>query len=388
MSAPAASSGARRWLIAGAVALLVLALGGYLAIRAGVALVEREVVAALGPGASVGSVRGDWNDVEISDLRIAAGPDWPGEDYLRAEHVRIAPSWRSLFSDRIEIAKVEVTNAYLSALRSRDGLQVLPTLLTKAPDATAAVAATAPPAATPAEHSVEIASFQLENGVLELFDATAASPPWKIRLQEIAATLGDVKVPVLSGHMPFEVTALLAGPGRNGHVAASGWLDASTRDLDMKATLRGADLLALRPYFVKTTKAQLAGGALDLELHATVAARQLHAPGRLTLFDLRFGQGSNAATRLFGIPRDILLAGLGSRGGKITLDFSLDGNIDDPQFSLDEMLSTRVAVEVAKVLGFSVGGLVEGVGGIGLDTLEGAGKAAGGLGSALKKLIK
>ncbi len=51
------------------------------------------------------------------------------------------------------------------------------------------------------------------------------------------------------------------------------------------------------------------------------------------------------------------------------------------------MLSTRIAVEMAKTLGFSVGGLVEGVGGLGLDALEGSGKAAGGIGSALKSLI-
>ena len=43
---------------------------------------------------------------------------------------------------------------------------------------------------------------------------------------------------------------------------------------------------------------------------------------------------------------------------------------------------------MAKALGFSVGGLVEGVGGLGLDALEGSGKAAGGIGSALKKLIR
>jgi hypothetical protein len=349
------------------------------------------VVAALGPGASVGSIRGGWNDVEISDLRIAAGKDWPAKDQVRAEHVRIVPSWRSLFSDRIEIAKVEVTNAYLSALRSRDGLRVLPTLITDAPAAERAAApnsdAVAPPAPAHAARSVEIAEVQLENGVLELFDATVATPPWKIRLQEIAATLRDVKVPVPSGHMPFEVTAVLAGPSRSGRVAASGWLDASTRDLELEGSLRAADLLALQPYFVERTKAHLTGGALDLDLHATVAARQLHAPGRLTLSSLTFGAGGNAATRLFGVPRDLLLAGLEAKGGKITLDFSLDGNIDDPQFSLHEMLSTRIAVQVAKTLGFSVGGLVEGVGGIGLDTLEGAGKAAGGIGSALKKLF-
>jgi hypothetical protein len=78
---------------------------------------------------------------------------------------------------------------------------------------------------------------------------------------------------------------------------------------------------------------------------------------------------------------------LQAKGGQIALEFSLDGDIDDPKFSLNEMFATRIAVQLAKELGFSVGGLVEGIGGLGLEGVEGAGKAAGGVGSALRKLI-
>jgi hypothetical protein len=374
--------------------VIALAVGGYFALHAAVALLQQEVAAVLGPGSSVGAIRGDWNDVEISDLRIAGPKGWPAADSLRADHVRIVPGWGSLLSDRIEIARVEATGAYLSGLRGSDGrLHVLPTLVGSGAASTGAAepaaAATAAPSTSAApSRRVAIGAVQLEKGVLEVFDATAATPPWKIRLQEIEASLQDVVAPLLAGRMPFEFDAVLAGPSRNGHVAFSGWLDANTRDLELKGRLRGVDLLALQPYFVETTKGRLSSGALDLDIHAAVKDRRLHAPGRLTLSQLAFASGGNATTRVFGVPRDLLLAGLKAKGGKIELDFSLDGDIDDPQFKLNEMLSTRVAVEMAKALGFSVGGLVEGVGGLGLDALEGSGKAAGGIGSALKKLIR
>ena len=371
--------------------MVALALGGWFALHAGVAALQRQVAAALGPGSSVGAIRADWNDVEITDLRIAGPKGWPAADSLRAERVRITPSWRSLLSDRIEIARVETTGAYLSGLRSRDGhLHVLPTLVAGAASNEAAArraSAATPPAPAAATRTVAIGKIRLENGALELFDATVARPPWKIRLQEIDASLRDVVAPQLSGHMPFEISAVLAGPGRSGRVAFSGWLDASTRDLELEGTLRGADLLALQPYFIEKTKARLTAGALDLDIHAAVKNRRLHAPGRLTLSQLAFDSSGNATTRVFGVPRDLLLAGLQAQGGKIELEFSLDGDIDDPHFNLREMFATRVAVEMAKALGFNVGGLVEGAGGLGLDALEGSGKAAGGIGDALKKLF-
>ena len=63
-----------RWLLIAAVVLLGVAAGAFFALRAGVRLVERQVTAALGPGGQIGSLHAGWNDVEITDLHIAA-PD-------------------------------------------------------------------------------------------------------------------------------------------------------------------------------------------------------------------------------------------------------------------------------------------------------------------------
>ena len=383
----------RRWLAAAAVLLALLVGAGLLALRAGVAMLERQVAAALGPGAQVGHLDTDWYDVEITDLRIAAQVGWPAAETLRAERVRIVPSWRSLLSRRIEVASIEVTGGYLSALRTRDGhLRLLPTLIEVGdarranPQPTSNAAAT-PAAEPPPARSVSIGEIQIVNGMVEFFDETVARPPWKVRLQKIDATLRDLVAPAQSGQLPFELSAELDGPQRDGRVALSGWLDPNTQDLQLEGSLRAVDLLALQPYFVEEAKQRLSGGALDLDITAQVRSRRLHAPGRLTLSQLPFAQGGSAKAMVLGVPRDLLFAGLQAKGGKISLDFSLDGDIDDPKFSLHEMLSTRIALQLAKELGFSVGGLVEGVGGLGLEGLKGADKAAGGIGSALRKLL-
>jgi uncharacterized protein involved in outer membrane biogenesis len=382
-----------RGLLVAAVVLLGVAVGAFFALRAGVRLVERQVTAALGAGAQIGGLRAGWNDVEITDLRIAAPDGWPATESLRVERVRIVPSWGSLISEQIRIARVEVTGAHLSALRTRDGtLRVVPTLV-EGRDPPAAPAQptpsgdAAPGSAPAAARSISIGEIRIANGTLELFDATISRPPSKLQLQQIEATLQDVAVPALAGQMPFDVQAVLDGPQRDGRVALSGWLDPSTRDLELAGSLRAVDLLALQPYFIAPGKTRFAGGALDLDIEAQVRSRRLHAPGRLTLSQLRFGSGRSATAKILGVPSELLLATLQAKGGQIALDFSLDGDIDDPKFSLNEMFATRIAVGLAKELGFSVGGLVEGIGGLGLDGIEGAGKAAGGVGSALRKLI-
>ena len=58
------------------------------------------------------------------------------------------------------------------------------------------------------------------------------------------------------------------------------------------------------------------------------------------------------------------------RDNKITVHFTLEGDINNPQFSLNEAFATRVASALAKGLGVSVRGLAEGVGALGRKGAE------------------
>ncbi len=74
--------------------------------------------------------------------------------------------------------------------------------------------------------------------------------------------------------------------------------------------------------------------------------------------------------------------------GEIYLDaFVLEGNINDPQFSLNQTFAQRLAFSMAKVVGVDVGGMVKDVGTLGLKGGEAVGQAAKGTGGWLKRLF-
>jgi hypothetical protein len=79
-----------------------------------------------------------------------------------------------------------------------------------------------------------------------------------------------------------------------------------------------------------------------------------------------------------GLPRDVVLGALEDKRGQIAVSFVLEGNLDDPKFSMNEALSTRVAVSLAEALGVSLGGLATGVGALGVEGVEAVGEAAKG----------
>ena len=78
----------------------------------------------------------------------------------------------------------------------------------------------------------------------------------------------------------------------------------------------------MQPYLLPANEASVTRGTLDLALDAKAIGQRLNAPGRLTL----------------------------------------EGKLDDPKFSLNELFAARFAVSLAEKLGVSLSGMVEGVG--------------------------
>ncbi len=141
-----------------------------------------------------------------------------------------------------------------------------------------------------------------------------------------------------------------------------GHVNPATRDADLALQAKGVDLVALSPYLLRTNESTVRRGTLDLALDAKVKAQRLNAPGRLTLTDLELASGGVLGT-FAGVPRQAVLAAM-SRDGRIELAFALEGRVDDPKFSVNELFAARFAVGLAEKLGVSIGGVVEGVGGV------------------------
>jgi hypothetical protein len=357
------------------VVLILLTVGGVLGFYGTLRVLKGKVVEALGEGADVGVIGVSWSGVTVSGLRIMGPKGWPAQDAFRAEEISIVPSLGRLLAGEVRAGSVRVVRPYLSALRTKDGrLRLLPSLLERS----------AKRSGTPSSGGTEmlalpivIATMRLEEAVVEIYDATVASPPLKIRLEQIQATIRNVALPALTGKTEFDIVGVVKGAAKDGRFDVKGWSEIATRDSDVKTILRAVDLVPLQPYLGTHSASRLRKGQMDLDLTSEVRRNRLKAPGRMTLADLDFVPGEGAGSFL-GLPRNAVLAFMKGKEGRIALDFTLEGDIGDPRFSLNEAFSTRIAVGLADSLGVGVRGLAEGIGSLGGKAADAVGKLFGG----------
>ena len=374
----------KRWGVIALAVFVVLILGGIAGFRVAVGALKGKVVEALGPDSEIRDLRVGWSSVDVEGLRIRARPGWPAADTLRAERVVIVPSLRSIFTGEFRVSSVTVVKPYLSVLRTRDGkLQVVPSLLARAGGKAPAGAAPAPAAGRP---MVIIGRIALQDGVVEVFDATVASPPLKIQLEQIQATVREVALPALAGKSRFDLAGVVKGLARDGRVTLNGWAEVATKDSSVRTQLRSVDLVVLQPYLITAAETGVQRGTLDLDLQSEVSQNRLKAPGTVTLSDLELAPAKGFGT-FMGVPRDAVVAFLKNKEHKITVTFLLEGDVNNPQFSLNEALSTRLAFSMAEALGVSLGGVAKGVGTLGQKGVEALTGAAKGVGGTLQGLF-
>ncbi len=278
------SLGARLgWTIGGVAALAV---AGIVAFGAAVSVLKGEIAEALGPHSETSAIHVGISGVVVEGLRIPAESHWPSEDALRAERVSIVPSLRSLVSgDPYRIFSVKVTRPYLSALRTRDGKLLLPALPTDS-------SATEPDAS--GSLSLRIGEIALEDAVFESFDARVATPPAKVRLEQVEASIHDVQIPAEGGRSRFELDGVVKGATHDGHMHLAGWIDLDTRDSPIVTELRFIDFVPFQHYLIQRGEAGIRAGRFDLGFRSEVSARLLKALGRIRLIGLELEPGDGA----------------------------------------------------------------------------------------------
>ncbi|MCX5801038.1 MAG: DUF748 domain-containing protein [Candidatus Eisenbacteria bacterium] len=376
----------KRWALIALLVLVVLIVGGIVGFRVAVSALKGRVVEALPPDSEIKSIRVGWSSVKVEELRIKGPSGWPAVDALRAERVSIVPSLRSILSRQYQIRAITMVKPYLSALRTKDGrFLVVPGLLARAVGEGQAGTLSAPGAAFP---GVTIGHITLQDAVVEIFDATVAEPPLKIRLEKVRVTVRNVVAPGRKGKSWFELAGVVKGVRRDGQADVAGWVEGSTNDSSVKTQLRSVDLLVLQPYLIKVGEMGVQKGSVDLDLQSDVSNNRLRAPGKITISDLELTPAKGPLGTFMGLPRQAVMAFLMKNENRITVNFVLEGNIKDPQFSLNETFTTRLAFATARVLGLDLGGMAKGLATLGQKGGEATGQAAKGAGGWLWHLFR
>jgi len=351
------------------IAAVILAAGITIGLHFAISALKGQVEQALGPDCEIGELVVGWSAIEVRALRLPAPKGWPVSDALRAKRIVIAPDLLGLLSARVHVPRITVEEPYLSVLRTRDGrLRLLPSLLEHSAKSQSETGTRAP--------VVTIGKIELRDGVLEFFDASVRQPAHKLRMEQLQATVDELEVPSLASHTRLQLTGQIKGVQRDGKLAIGGWAELADKNSEISTRLQGVDLVALQPYLIKASETGVRRGALDLELQSSVHNNHLRAPGSLTLTGLELASGNGATSTFMGVPRQLVLAALKNRNDQINIQFKLEGNLDDPHFSLNENFAKRVSTSVAESLGISIEGLAHGIS-----------STAGGLGGMMKKLF-
>ncbi|BAN24214.1 DUF748 domain-containing protein [Caballeronia insecticola] len=372
-----AGSSARRgalWAIGIVVALVVVAIGGWLFV---VHQMKERIIETLGPNGSVEEIDVGFGQVTLSRVRLRGPKDWPTGDAMRAERIVMDVDMRSLVGRPIHLRSVSVDNYYLSIVRSADGrVRILPGLKETAREADAK-----PGTSTADEHAREeklIDRVSFERGSMEFFDGSVQNPPYRVLIGDARATVDHLHLPALNERTDLSMAGSIKGPSHTGNVTWNGWMIIANKDSQTRVTLRSVDVQTLDPYLLKKAgaKAAVTGGIIDLSIDAAVKNYRIHAPGTLTLNHLQISETGNPLDTFLSIPTKAAIAALKDRKDQITLDFVLDGDLRDPKFSLSESLTKKLATGFAKALGVSAEGVARGAG----DTVRG-------IGNALKNLL-
>ena len=366
----------KRWqlMVVAVIAIFVIAIGvGY---HIGAKLLQQTIIEALGPGSRVAALKVNWFTIELVGLTIDAPKDWPAARTLEAERVTIVPDLRSLLSDKIRISSIVVHRPYLSMLRTPGKLRMVPSLTEEENKKSSR-------SGRDNSRAVTISTIELMDGSLELFDTTVRRPSLKITMERIDATIRDVAAPA-ADKTRFELTGIVKGITRDGRAKLSGWVGPGARNSSSRIALAGLDMVALQPYLVKKNDARVAKGSLDLNLDSTVRNNQLDGKGKIIIKDLALAPSRGFFDTFMGLPRTAVIGFLKDHNNAIDVAFTLQGDTSNPNFSLNENLTTRIAASMAGSLGVSIINVAEGLGTLGRKGMEGAGSVVEGVGSTIR----
>src|SRR4051812_45804643 len=115
-------------LVAGSIVLVVL-LAAAVGFHFAVTKLKDRVVAALGPGSELKQLNVRWSSIELLALRVPGPNGWPTERTLKAERITLVPSLKSLLSNDLKIASIDIEKPYLSVYRTRGKVALVPTII-------------------------------------------------------------------------------------------------------------------------------------------------------------------------------------------------------------------------------------------------------------------
>lgn len=371
----------RRRKLATATGLLVLLAAAtvFFLARHLTGLVEQALRRNIGTELSLGALETGWNKVILKDLRIRRNGPGPFPERLIIQRLVLTPSFRALFSRKLDIGLLRIEHPMVLIEIGPDGKVIapLPALATK----------NKPSPTQPAGPGLvlQIAKIELRDGELIFLDrqgkrrnAPGLSNPKEgyhlLRFPKVQLTAGRLHYPFTSDPLPVSLS--LAAPSE-GTLSVDGRIALSSLDTSLTLKLRQWDITRFRPYYLKPGDLNVTRGTLDGDASIGIAKHRLNAPGEIRIKGLQLDLAGSRGLFL-GLPATAVLGFLKNNKDEISVKFALAGDLASPQFQVRQSLVDQIATGVAGKIGIPiVSDVARGVIFLGGKGVEGIGKLFG-----------
>jgi hypothetical protein len=358
-------------ILIGIVALVFI--GGYIALSYfAVKWIQPQLQKAMGPGIKVDKIQIKFRHLSVQGVRYE-DPDTKHE-LLHIEEVRIFPAPLSFLKGSLGINELLILRPAFIFFRSRDGILTGPLPPVEMKGDTKGI-----PGKEKKEEGipliVRINRVRVRKGSIDFEDSKTGGQPAEIKLRELDLDLKGIQFPIVSTRVPLEIKGKIEGKTGEGDIYSKGWIDPKSLDLEVLFQVEGVDVKTFEPYYRKRGSAEVESGSVDMKTEITVKNRMIDAPGQLEVIDLRIKEEGT----ILWIPAKTLVSLLKDKGNRVRVRFRVKGNLDDPQFNLQETILTRIAVSFAESLGIPIKI-------VGETVFEGAKKGAGGIAEGLRSI--
>jgi hypothetical protein len=351
---------------------VILTVAGVLLVKNSNRIIKHELDRFLGKDFSVEEIRVKWNEVEAVNVSYKNSE---GKIVFRTDTLTLSTNFIGLLNKDYTVSSATLKNPYLFLETDDQGHLKIPFRTRKEGDREK-------PATT-----FRVQKIQIENGSLDYLDRKPAVEPVLTEWRNIDVESDNVTFPLKDNFSDYRFTARISGKLNAGTVQSQGKVNMKTLDMDAKVNVRNLDMTHFKPYFQKKGDVNIKKGFLDLDMDMKIHSGKINAPGRTVMKELQFDSGQGLGNKFLNIPLSAVVAFL-KKNNQLAFDFTVEGDIDNPQFNLRENLVQKIAIGLADHLGFSITRVGESIVQFGAEGTKNTGKGMKDIGEDMKKIIE
>lgn len=363
-------------IISGIAVLCLLVVISILAELSG-RLLKTQIEKALGENVKAGSVSISWGKVTIENVSFLRDSQIVGT----VKSVVVKADFMSILGDKLIVSTVVVDQPYFKLTIDEKGRLRLPVVMpekTSGKRAHTVKTKDMQESGTQDTRPVQIKALTVREGKVD-FEDTSMARPVALTCEDLNIDIHNITYPFTNLWTAYTLSGYLTGSRQKGSIHAKGKTNLLREETKISIVMKNIDLVLVRSYVEKKGDVGIEKGFINMNIESSVMKNHIRAPGTMVLRDLRLRSSNGVSGTFLGVPRSMVLSFLKNNNNEIHLDFVLEGNLNNPRFSLRENLATRLSVGLAKKLGVSIFGLGEAIAGGSSTIIEGATKTLKGL---------